>query len=68
MSEQERKERAEACGDRVAARGHMCGGCYDQFYCGVSRKMAAKNPVGAKLLRDVVLTIATHGAYRPERQ
>ena len=55
------KEEAQACSDRVAASKHWCGGCYGDFYCDISRKMAVANPVGAKLMQNIILMVATDG-------
>ena len=55
------KKEAQACSDRVAASGHMCGGCHGDFYCEISRKFAVANPVGAKLMQDIILMVATGG-------
>ena len=55
------KEDAQKCSDKVAERGHWCGGCFGDAHCDISKKMAKANPVGAKLMQDVVLMIATDG-------
>ncbi|MCK5557694.1 MAG: hypothetical protein KAJ01_04915 [Candidatus Hydrogenedentes bacterium] len=55
------KEEAQACSDRVAERGHICGGCPGDHYCEVTQKLAIKNPVGARLMQDIILMIATGG-------
>ncbi len=38
---EEARKNADACANRVVARGHMCGGCHMDYYCDVSAKFKA---------------------------
>jgi len=39
----EKEARAIQCAKDVVARGHMCGGCYNDHLCKVSSRFALRN-------------------------